>query len=127
MEQEEIVKRIRELVDEKRMTDSAFANTAGIGPSNFRKKLIGQQTITGRDITLICQAFRVSPDWLQHGSGEKYIAYSTDETYLNIKSEILDLARRLTRNKETIIRLQRENDDIVNQLSALYAQLDKIQ
>lgn len=69
---EEIIKRINELIDDSMLTASAFASNVGLDPSNFRKKLLGYQPITAKDIDKICKAKNVSVSWLQDGEGEKY-------------------------------------------------------
>lgn len=69
---EEIIKRINELIDDSMLTASAFASNVGLDPSNFRKKLLGNQPITTKDIDKICKAKNVSASWLQDGEGEKY-------------------------------------------------------
>lgn len=119
----EIIPRIRELIDDSLLTEAAFATKVGLGPSNFHKKLRGQQKITARDIKLICETINVFPEWLKNGNGAKYVTDENEPT-LSVRSIIVNLARRLTQNQERIENLKRENQDIMNQLSTLYIQLD---
>jgi len=119
----EIIPRIRELIDDSLQTEAAFATKVGLGPSNFHKKLRGQQKITARDIKLICETMSVFPEWLKNGNGAKYVTDGNEPT-LSVRSIIVNLARRLTQNQERIENLKRENQDIMNQLSTLYIQLD---
>ena len=65
--------RIKRLIRDARMNPNAFANQAGIAPSNFRKMLSGEQTITDRTLAKISDAFKVNYDWLKDGVGEPYI------------------------------------------------------
>lgn len=119
----EIIPRIRELIDDSLMTEAAFATKVGLGPSNLHKKLRGQQKLTPRDIKLICEARNVFPEWLKNGKGPKYVTDDNEPTP-GVRSIIVNLARRLTQNQERIENLKRENQDIMNQLSTLYIQLD---
>lgn len=119
----EIIPRIRELIDDSLLTEAAFATKVRLGPSNLHKKLRGQQKLTQRDIKHICETINVSPDWLKHGRGDKYITDDNEPTP-SVRNIIVNLARRLTQNQERIENLKRENQDIMNQLSTLYIQLD---
>ena len=119
----EIIPRIRELIDDSLMTEAAFATKVGLGPSNLHKKLRGQQKLTTRDIKLICEARNVFPEWLKNGKGPKYVTDENEPTP-GVRSIIVNLARRLTQNQERIENLKRENQDIMNQLTTLYIQLD---
>ncbi len=123
LDAKEIVPRIRELIDDSLLTEAAFAAKVGLGPSNLHKKLRGQQKLTPRDIKLICETTNVFPEWLKNGKGEKYINDDNEPTP-SVRSIIVNLARRLTQNQERIENLKRENQDIMNQLSTLYIQLD---
>jgi transcriptional regulator with XRE-family HTH domain len=119
----EIIPRIRELIDDSLLTEAAFAAKVGLGPSNLHKKLRGQQKLTPRDIKLICESRNVFPEWLKYGRGEKYVT-DENEPAPSVRNIIINLARRLTQNEERIANLKRENQDIMNQLSTLYIQLD---
>ena len=119
----EIIPRIRELIDDSLLTEAAFASKVGLGPSNLHKKLRGQQKLTPRDIKLICEAMNVFPDWLKSGKGDKYVTEENEPTP-SVRNIIINLARRLTQNEERIANLKRENQDIMNQLNTLYIQLD---
>jgi len=121
----EIIARITELIDDALMAPSVFATNAGIDPSNFRKKLNGKQTITLKDIDLICKARNANPKWLQDGEGDKYVAKPDSGMAAQIKEDIIILARKLSQNKELILKAERENEDIMRQLNTLYSQLDK--
>lgn len=119
----EIVPRIRELIDDSLMSEAGFATRVGLAPSNFRRKLIGEQKITPRDIKFICEARNVFPEWLKYGRGPKYVT-DDNEPVPSVRNIIINLARRLTQNEERIANLKRENQDIMNQLNTLYIQLD---
>lgn len=119
----EIIPRIRELIEDSLMSEAAFATHVGLAPSNFRRKLIGEQKLTPRDIKFICEARNVFPEWLKHGRGPKYVT-DENEPAPSVRSIIINLARRLTQNEERIANLKRENQDIMNQLTTLYIQLD---
>jgi len=65
--------RLKRLVRDARMNPNAFANQAGIAPSNFRKMLSGEQNITDRTLAKISDAFSVNYNWLKDGEGEPYL------------------------------------------------------
>lgn len=119
----EIVPRIRELIEDSLLSEAGFATRVGLAPSNFRRKLLGQQRITPRDIKFICESRNVFPEWLKYGSGPKYVT-DGNEPAPSVRNIIINLARRLTQNEERIANLKRENQDIMNQLTTLYIQLD---
>lgn len=70
---EEVRERIKELVRESGVAANSFGKTVGIDPSNFSRKMRGEQSITRKDIDKISSAIGVSKTWLMDGSGEKYI------------------------------------------------------
>lgn len=125
--EEDITKRIEEIMLDNNLNKNRFARATGIDPSNLGRILNRAQKISDRDIGRICDTFGISSHWLRTGDGEKLLTHNTDETILNIKGEIINLARKLTKNKELISQLALENESIVSQLSALYIQLDKHQ
>ncbi len=122
-----IIERFEEVRMDNNLSKNAFCGKAGINSSNYTKKIKGDIVITEKDIGGVCKAFGVSPNWLRTGEGEKYLALNRDENVLNIKGEIINLARQLTKNKELMAQLALENENLMSQLSALYTQLDKHQ
>lgn len=117
-----IIERINELIEDSMMTVSAFASNVGIDAGNLRKKLAGNQSITKRDIELICRHRSVSTEWLRTGEGDK--RPSNDSMQTQIKDEIIKLSMELTKNTETINKAMKENERITNQLNSLYSQLE---
>lgn len=66
----QIIDRINWLIEMSGKTPNAFANQASIAPTNLRKMLLGQQTITDRTLSLISSAYQINYDWLKYGEGE---------------------------------------------------------
>lgn len=122
---EGIIGRINELIEDFGLSQAAFAHKIDVDPSNLRKKLNGIQTITYNDIQKISQSLNVSKEWLEKGEGEKYNKLPDENFENRLKEEIVKLTRQLSKNKELIIKAERENEDIMIQLSTLYSQLDK--
>ena len=122
---EGIIGRINELIEDFGWSQSAFSHKIDVDPSNLRKKLNGIQTITYNDIQKIIQSLNVSKEWLEKGEGEKYNKLPDENFENRLKEEIVKLTRQLSKNKELIIKAERENEDIMIQLSTLYSQLDK--
>lgn len=123
-----IISRINELIYSMSDNPSAFAKIVGLDPSNFSRKLKKQQSITEKDINKICRNANISKEWLLEGVGERSaitLPANNDATDI-IKDQIVGLAKRLAENKEEIIRLERENSDIMAQLTAFCSQLDNI-
>ena len=122
---EGIIGRINELIEDFGLSQAAFAHKIDVDPSNLRKKLNGIKTITYNDIQKISQSLNVSKEWLEKGVGEKYNKLPDENFENRLKEEIVKLTRQLSKNKELIIKAERENEDIMIQLSTLYSQLDK--
>lgn len=122
---EGIIGRINELIEDFGFSQAAFAHKIDVDPSNLRKKLNGIQTITYNDIQKIILSTNVSKEWLVKGVGEKYNKLPDENFENRLKEEIVKLTRQLSKNKELIIKAERENEDIMIQLSTLYSQLDK--
>ncbi len=123
-----IISRINELIYSISDNPTAFAKIVGLDPSNFSRKLKKQQAITEKDINKICRNAHISKEWLLEGVGERSavtLSANNDATDI-IKDQIVGLAKRLAENKEEIIRLERENSDIMAQLTAFCSQLDQI-
>lgn len=69
----DLIERINRVIYDSRLTPNYFANQAGISPSNLRKMLLGEQTITDRTLNLISSCYNVNYDWLKDGDGEPYL------------------------------------------------------
>lgn len=124
--QEKTLERIKELIASSFTSTFAFAKQSGIDNGNLGKKLRGQLPITPKDIEKISKNIHVSKEWLLNGTGDAFVQKTEDNSSGFIKNRIIDLARRLAENKEEITRMERENNDILAQLSALCSQLDSI-
>lgn len=70
--EQEIVQRINELIDDSGLKKSAFAVEAGIDASNFNKKLRGKLKFTDSDIKRIIAYTNVNIEWLMFGRGDKF-------------------------------------------------------
>ena len=121
-----IINRINELIRSLSGNTTAFAKSVGIDPSNLSRKLKAQQPITERDIIKICRNAHISQDWLLYGVGERSAIPASNVATDIVKDQIVGLAKRLAENKEEIVRLERENSDIMAQLTVFVSQLDNI-
>ena len=81
---EEARERIKELVRKSGVAANSFGKIVGIDPSNFSRKMRGEQSITRKDIDKISSAIGVSKAWLLNGSGK-----STSRKRQVIKSELV--------------------------------------
>lgn len=62
--------RLNDVIWKLRMTPNSFAIKANLSPSNMRKMLNGEQTITDRTLLKICDTYGIDFDWLKNGDGE---------------------------------------------------------
>lgn len=69
--QESIISRINSLINESTLSMSAFAQKAGLDPSNFAKKMRGALPITKKDAVRISNGFGISAEWLLGGEGKQ--------------------------------------------------------
>lgn len=120
---QETLGRIQELIDSSFTSKYAFSKQSEIDAGNLGKKLKGDLPITMNDVDRICKNVHVSRDWLLYGTGDKFTKQPDENSTGFIKNRIIDLARRLAENKEEITRMERENSDILAQLSVLCSQL----
>ena len=69
----QLIDRLNQLMKDLKLSPNSLAIQANISPSNMRKMLLGEQTITDRTLGKICDAFSVSFNWLKDGEGEPYL------------------------------------------------------
>lgn len=70
---DDIITRIKSVIADSGLTRNAFALKVGMNSSNLSRKLNGKVPITSRDYRLICDSIGVNKDWLETGTGDKYI------------------------------------------------------
>lgn len=68
----EIVSRIKSLMEERGSSINSFAKEIGIDQSNLNKKLSGSLKITKNDTHKISESLGVNLSWLLNGEGETY-------------------------------------------------------
>jgi|GEM_PF-2613255 len=64
--------RVKFLLDQSKMTKSAFAQKVGISRLSIDNILKGEQNTQARTLREICRAFGVNENWLITGAGEPY-------------------------------------------------------
>lgn len=67
-ENEELIKRLSEVIKATRLSKSRFAQLADI--SNVGRKVSGEVSITEADVLKVCKTFGVNYDWLKCGIGD---------------------------------------------------------
>lgn len=72
--QVDLTQRIVGLIDESCMTNRKFAISAGIDPSGFHKKMLGQLQWTVNDINKISENMGIRRGWLLDGEGQVFKA-----------------------------------------------------
>ena len=120
---QETLGRIQELIDSSFTSKYAFSKQSEIDAGNLGKKLKGDLPITMNDVDKICKNVHVSRDWLLYGTGDMFMRQPDEKSTGFIQNRIIDLARRLAENKKEITRMERENSDILAQISVLCSQL----
>ena len=63
--------RIKEVMAEHGLTQTALANRLGTNQSSVSSWLSGRSNPSSQTITQICEAFGVNPEWLKEGIGDK--------------------------------------------------------
>lgn len=74
--------RLKEIRANKRLNQSDFAKSLGIGQSTLAMLEVGKRDILDRHIKTICSIYEVNEDWLRTGRGEMYVqsdVFSLDE------------------------------------------------
>lgn len=66
----DMVSRLNEYMDVKGLNPTSFAREVGIDPSNLKKMLKNEQTITNKTIAKIIGATGINRTWLMTGEGE---------------------------------------------------------
>lgn len=79
----EIIDRLLEAISLLETTQRSFAEIAEIDPSNFAKMLRGKQKITDKTIGKICQAHKLSAEWLKNGIGNMKLPEITNGNFFS--------------------------------------------
>lgn len=69
------VERIKRLMEDRKMTTTAFSRIVDINQSNLSRKMRGVLPITELDIHKICKHIGVNEEWLTKGTGDIYTEY----------------------------------------------------
>lgn len=69
---EEVIERIKGVIESRGQTVSGFAIDAGIDQGNFNRKMRGMARITSNDFDKINRLTGINCEWLRTGRGEKY-------------------------------------------------------
>lgn len=77
MGQNDIISRIKSLMDYKRMTATKLAIEAKIDASNFNKMMAGKQKISNTTLSKLSVTYNVNFNWLLTGEGEMLNATSS--------------------------------------------------
>lgn len=68
------INRLKEVLGEIGITRNSFATSCGVSPSNLKKMLDGEQTITDRTLHKITDTFpKINIEWLKTGKGQMLI------------------------------------------------------
>lgn len=63
--------RIKEVMDEHGLSQTALSKRLGTNPSSVSSWLSGRAKPSSQTITQICEAFGINPEWLKEGVGDK--------------------------------------------------------
>ena len=107
-------KRLKELRKTLKMTQAEFAAKLEMVQNSYSKIEIGENSLTEKNIFLICLIFGVNETWLRTGKGEMFDMVSKPKN--DEEKELLQMFRRLSpemrafvlRKIEECLRLDRE-------------------
>ena len=69
MKDQDLINRVKQLMDEDADNANSFAKKVGIDPGNLRKKIKGECSITKKDTYKISEALGINREWLESGFG----------------------------------------------------------
>ena len=102
--------RIEQILEDKRMTQTEFANRAGISPATITHLFNGRNNLSEAVVSKILLAFpEINPIWLLDGRGEKYqkVVY---------RVPLLEEIPRVEEKTVPLFNLQSEEENIDNQV-----------
>lgn len=111
----EIINRLKDVISHLAMTPNAFATKAKVDPSNFGKMLDGKQKITDKTIGKLCEAHKLSVDWIKTGVGAMmapHIAKGNFDSPNGIYAEDSEVVIGDAVLRERIKHLQQELSDL---------------
>jgi transcriptional regulator with XRE-family HTH domain len=104
---EELLERLRQIRRYNAMNQTEFAKKIGINQSTYSGIENGRETITDRNIKLICLTFDVNETWLRTGQGDMFSQKETSGT--PEEQELLDIFSRLSEGmKEFFLNMGRD-------------------
>lgn len=148
----EISDRIKEVRLYLNLTQGDFSEKIGIGQAALSAIEKGIRGITDRNISLICEKFNVSEEWLRTGSGEMFLqpeTFSLDEyaqkqgmteleteiikAYLNIdisiRKEVIETIKHVILKNSSLEELVLHNDEVAAELAVskdeMFSSFDK--
>ena len=68
-----MIGRLKLIRKELGLTQREFASNAGLSYSLYIQMESGAKSITERTVNLICKAYSVNDEWLQHGNGAMFV------------------------------------------------------
>ena len=101
---ETVADRVRTLIEQSNLTQSAFAEQVGIEPSKLSKSLNGVRRFSSLDLALMSEAEKVSVDWLLTGV-EPALATAARASQGSSAQQALSLAEDYASARETLTAL----------------------
>lgn len=81
----EIIKRIRLVIEDTKLSERSFAKSLLYSPSYLNRILNGQKDITDRLLRAISYEYNISINWLKNGEGNKHeVEKGNDINYATI-------------------------------------------
>lgn len=117
MDNKEIGSRLKEIREEKKITQSDFASSLRISRSHLAGLETGAKNFTNRILDDLYNFYGINKDWLLNGIGEKYISTENDV----ILGEVFaDITMSKNENlRELIINISKLNDTYINNLNEI--------
>lgn len=125
MKDQDLINRVKQLMDEDADNANSFAKKVGIDPGNLRKKIKGECSITKNDTYKISEALGINREWLEKGIGnirkEVFNTKEDDNTYETLerynKEQLVDV----------IISLKKENTLLKDNIADLRKHIEFLQ
>ena len=111
MEKNSVHHRLRIARNSLKLSQSEFAKQIGLTQTSLSMIEVGNNTLTDKNIKLICATFNISEQWLRHGKGEMFNASPYAKELCDILGELtpetqqylLLMARELLKVQEKLL------------------------
>lgn len=121
-----IIERLKEYIDYKQISVSAFEKSIGMSNATLRNALVNKGTIGANKLEKIIETYSdLNPAWLITGEGEMLKNPSVGHTQIGKKNTINRSPIAIPNDTEELSRLKKENEQLRQENSAVKEELLK--